>query len=104
MRIYAKDIAYVIPAEREVHGLSAIAAMERQGMESADLLHATHTTHDLRVAGDLAYEIGTIEGPLKPAGKPARTVTFHFMALWQQREHGDWRLRYLVGRPEDRRR
>jgi uncharacterized protein (TIGR02246 family) len=102
MRIYAKDIAYLIPGEREVQGLSAMEQMERQSLEAADLLHATHTTHGLRVAGDLTYEIGTIEGPLKPAGKPARTVTFHFMALWQRQEDGNWRLRYLAGRPGDR--
>jgi hypothetical protein len=62
------------------------------------VIDARHETHAVRLAGDIAYEVGTIAGPVKPAGDTARVVTFNFMAQWRREPSGAWRLTYLVGR------
>ncbi|MGE0129669.1 MAG: SgcJ/EcaC family oxidoreductase [Blastocatellales bacterium] len=99
--MYADDAVYIVPGAQEARGRPAIEAMEAQGLASADVLDATHTTRDLRVFDDVAYEIGTIAGPVRPQGKAAQTVTFHFMAMWRRQGDGSWRLWHFVGRPED---
>ena len=65
------------------------------------MLHAEHTTDRLRVFGAVAYELGTIRGPVRPRNQAAREVTFHFMALWRQQPDGSWRIETMVGEPED---
>jgi len=98
MAIYAGDAVYAVAGAPEVRGRPALERMEAEGLAAADVLGATHTTHDLRVFGDAAFEIGTIEGPVRPRGEAARVVTFHFMAEWARGPGGAWRLRHLVGR------
>ena len=71
-----------------------------EALASANVLEAVHTTHSLRVFGDLAYELGTVVGPVQPEGKPAQTVTFHFMATWRRQTDGTWRIKFMVGAPE----
>ena len=96
--MYAKDAVYAVGGGPEVRGRPAIDSMEAQGLRAVTLIDARHETHAVRLAGDIAYEVGTIIGPVKPAGDTARVVAFNFMAQWR-REPGDiWRLTYLVGR------
>jgi ketosteroid isomerase-like protein len=100
MAIYAQDAAYVVPGATEARGHSAINMMETQGLAAADVLDATHTTRDLRIFEDIAYEIGTVAGPVRAKGGVAQTITFHFMGMWRRQGDGTWRLTYLVGQPE----
>ncbi len=108
-RLDADDIVYIVPGECEVRGRKAIDEMEIQGLASVEILDVTHTTEGLRVYGDIAYEIGNVVGPVRPRGKPAKVVTFHYMARWKRHaeEHlgwhvfpAHWRIQYLVGQPE----
>jgi uncharacterized protein (TIGR02246 family) len=97
--IYAEDAIYAVAGAPEVRGRAALERMEVEGLAAGDVIEATHTTHELRVFGDVAYEIGTIEGPVQARGEPApRVVTFHFMGQWARQSDGTWRLRHLVGR------
>jgi uncharacterized protein (TIGR02246 family) len=107
--LYADDAVYIVPGEYEVRGRQAIDEMERKGLANVDILDVTHTTEALRVYGGLAYEIGTVVGPVQPRGKPAKVVTFRYTARWkwQPDEHrgwhyfkGRWRIQYMVGEPE----
>lgn len=100
MAMYAQDAVYVVPGVTEVRGHSAIHAMEEQGLAAADVLDATHTIHDLQVFDNIAYEIGTVAGPVRAKGQAAQTLTFQCMGMWQRQGNGVWRLRYLVGQPK----
>lgn len=96
--MYANDAVYAVGRTPEVHGRPALDTMEARGLRGATVLDATHTTHAVRRAGDIAYELGTIVGPVRPAGDTARVVTFNFMAQWRREKNGTLRLTYLVGR------
>ena len=97
--LYAPDCVYVLPDGRELRGWPAIDAFEREGLTSTTVSNVRHTTHALQVAGDAAYELGTIQGLVQAGAQPAATVTYHFMALWTRQSDGGWRIRHLVGRP-----
>ena len=97
--MYASDMLYVVPGQREVRGLRDLEAMERETLAELDVVSATHTIHDLRVFGDAAYEISTVEGPVRAPGAEAEVFAFHFMGMWTRQADGAWRLRYLVGQP-----
>jgi ketosteroid isomerase-like protein len=108
-RIYADDVVYMVPGEGEVRGRQAIDEMEAQGLRGADILDVVHTTEALRVYGDIAYELGTVVGPVRPKGERARTVTFRYTARWKREPdkyvgwhhfEGRWRIQYMVGEPE----
>ncbi len=107
-RLYADDIVYIVPPD-EVRGRKAIDEMEAQGLATVEILDVVHTTEALRVHGDVAYEIGTVVGPVRPHGKPEKIVTFRYMARWKRHaeEHvgwhvfpAHWRIQYIVGQPE----
>jgi len=97
--IYAADVFYQVPGI-EARGKEEIDALERETMATTDVIDAKHTTRQLEVHGDLAYELGTIVGPVRPHGQEAVVMTFHFMAQWKRGADGVWRLRRLVGEPE----
>lgn len=96
--MYASDAVYAVGGTPEVRGRPAIDSLEARGLRAATVLDVTHVTHAIRLAGDMAYEIGTITGPVRPAGDTARVVTFNFMAQWRREPDDAWRLTYLVGR------
>lgn len=72
LAMYADDMVYVVPGHEEVRGRSALGEMEKRTLAAMDVLSATHTVHALRVFGDTAYEISTIEGPVRARGEEAK--------------------------------
>lgn len=103
--LYADDVFYTIPGMIEVRGRSAIDAMERESLRSSDVLEARHETRSLVVAdADLAYEVGTVVGPVR-SKKEGRVeeVHFHYMARWVRGRAGKWRIQSLVGGTEGQR-
>jgi ketosteroid isomerase-like protein len=100
MKIYADDVVYIIPRIQEVRGRAEMEESEAETLAAADVLDAVHTIDDLRVYGELAYELGTVKGPVQPRGEPARTVTFHFMARWRRQSNGEWQIQHMVGEAE----
>ena len=100
MKIYGDDVVYIIPGVQELRGLAAMEESEAQALASSDVLNAVHRIDSLQVYEDLAYELGTVEGPVQPQGEPARTVTFHSMATWRRQPNGAWRIQHLVGEAE----
>ncbi len=95
--MYSDDVHYIIPGVQEVRGRPEIEAMEAQSFATMEVLDATHTIDALHVFGDVAYEVGTVIGPVRPRGGEARLVTFHFMAMWQREADDQWRMKNLVG-------
>ena len=100
VEIYADDVIYIVPGLQDVRGRAAIDRMEATALAEADVLDAVHTTESLHVFGELAYEIGTVVGPVRSGGQQAVTVTFHFMAMWQLQLDGTLRIRSFVGQAE----
>lgn len=98
LAMYADDVVYVIPGAQDVRGRAALEVVEAEALRTADIFDVVHSTHDLHVFGDVAYEVGTVHGPVRPHGQPVRVVTFHFMAQWDRQVDGTWRVRCLVGR------
>ena len=94
--IYAPNAVYAAPGV-EVRGRPALDTMETRGFGAMTVLDAKHSTSDLAVNGDVAYELGSIVGPVQPKGDSARVMSFHFMAQWRKQADGNWRLTYLVG-------
>jgi len=94
--IYAPNAVYAAGTV-EVRGRPALDTMETRGFGAMTVLDAKHTTTDLQVAGEVAYELGSIVGPVQPKGDSARVMSFHFMAQWRKQADGNWRLTYLVG-------
>lgn len=98
MAIYAANAIYAAPGGVELRGRDAIRRHESQTLEDFDVLSAVHETISMNVDGDVAYELGTVEGPVQEKGKLPQEVTWHFMAYWQRGDDGAWRISYLVGR------
>jgi len=96
--MYADDVVYIIDGGEEVRGRAAIEKMEATALASCDVLAAIHTIEALTLAGDAAYELGTVAGSIKKPDQPPEHMTFHFMAMWQRQRDGTWRIRYMVGR------
>ncbi len=99
MEIYAEDIFYTVSGQ-EARGRDAMEEMEAATLQATDVIEAAHTTLGLNVAGNLAYEMGTITGSVRPKEQPAANVVFHFVAVWRQQADGAWRIQHLVGEPE----
>ena len=98
-QIYSDDVTYIIPGVQEARGRAEIDELEAAALASADVLEARHSTSSLRLFGDHAYELGTVIGPVRPKGEAARTVTFHYMALWRRQPDGSWRIQSMIGEP-----
>jgi uncharacterized protein (TIGR02246 family) len=97
--IYAEDIVYIVEGSPEVRGREAIAAMEARTLADYDVVSAEHTIDALRVFGDVAYELGTVIGPIRPQDGEPQTVIFHFMAMWRRQADGAWRIAHIAGGP-----
>jgi ketosteroid isomerase-like protein len=100
LEIYADDALYHVTGMPATLGRPALDEMEARSLAGGDVLEARHTTDSLRVFGDVAYELGTISGPIRPHGEPAGIVTFHFMALWRLQADGAWRVAHFAGQPD----
>jgi uncharacterized protein (TIGR02246 family) len=100
LAIYADDVVYVVPGAQEARGRAEIETLEAEALATNDVLDATHRIDALRVYGDLAYELGTVRGPIRPRGQEASVVTFHFMAMWRLQVDGRWRIAHFMGLPE----
>lgn len=94
--IYAPNAVYSVGGI-EIRGRPALDSMEARTLAAMTVIDAQHTTSDLQLSGDTAYELGTIVGPVQPQGDTTRVLSFHFMAQWRKQADGNWRLTYLVG-------
>ncbi len=97
--MYADDVVYLV-GDQHLTGIAAVEAMEAATLAEMELVGAVHTTLALRVFDGVAYEVGTIVGPVRAAGSEEATVVhFPFTAQWVRGADGAWRLRCLVGPP-----
>jgi uncharacterized protein (TIGR02246 family) len=97
LAIYADDASYSIPGTPPVRGREELRAMEARGLQAGEVLNVRHKVEALRVDGDLAFELGTVAGDVRPADKAAQHVRFHYVALWRFEADGAWRIVYLAG-------
>lgn len=98
--IYADDAVYVVEGNPPVVGKNQLAAMETRGLDQGDVQSVRHRCDALRVDGDLAWELGSIDATVQPKGQQPQTVTFHFVAMWKLGKDRRWRIGHLVGQVE----
>ena len=98
--IYADDAVYVIEGNPPVVGKKQLAAMETRGLGQGEVQSVRHRCDALRVDGDLAWELGSIDATVQPKGQQPQTVTFHFVAMWKLGKDRRWRIGHLVGQVE----
>ena len=98
--IYADDAVYVVDGQRPIVGKKALAAMESLGMQQGEIRAVRHRCEALRVDGDLAWELGSIDATVQPKEQAPQTVTFHFVAMWRLGKDRRWRIGHLVGQVE----
>lgn len=97
MELYGKGAIYVVPGSVLARGRTEIERMETRAMASAEVLEAHHATEAIRVYGDVAYEVGTVVGRVRPNGEPTVYVGFRYMATWRLQSDGAWRVGVMVG-------
>ena len=98
--IYADDAVYVVEGNPPVVGKKQLAAMETRGLGQGEVLGVRHRCDALRVDGDIAWELGSIDATVRPKGQEPQTVTFHFVAMWKLGKDRAWRIGHLVGQVE----
>lgn len=93
--MYTED-AVLMAAEGDVVGREAILRHFQQAFAvRTDSTFATNTeTESLDVAGDRAYEAGTITFTVGPRGPgPGMPRKFRYMTWWQRMPDGQWLIR-----------
>jgi len=97
MELYGEDAVYLVPGSVLARGHAEIEQMEARTMASAEVLEAYHATESIRVYGDVAYEVGTVVGRVRPNGEPTIHVGFRYMATWRRESDGTWRVGVMAG-------
>ena len=97
LEIYADDIVYVVPGHVDVRGIEAVREMEANTLANNEVVDAKHTSLSLQLFDDVAYEIGTVVGPIRVGDAPPTVVRYHFTAMWQRGPDDGWRIRHIVG-------
>jgi len=100
MEIYAADVVYVAADGQTTRGAAAVRAQEAESLATSTLLHAEHVVRGLIVAGEVAYELGTVRGPIRAGDAEPVEVRYDFMAQWRRDPSAQWRIGYLVGTAE----
>jgi uncharacterized protein (TIGR02246 family) len=103
LAMYADDALTLMEGAEPVRGRAAIEQAEREALERADVGDdVRHVRHELRLAGDAAFELGTVAGTMTPHGGEPVHVVYDFMATWRRTPGGGWRLACLAGRTASR--
>lgn len=96
--LYTGDAVLMTPSG-DVKGQAAIEAwFGRLFRERPDSILRTNTASEsIDLAGDRAYEVGTIIYTVAPRiGGPARDDTVRYVMFWQLDAEGRWKIRYSL--------
>lgn len=100
---YTEDAVLMTP-QGDLTGATAIGDHFRALFAArADTILATNTvTEALDVAGDRAYETGTVTRTMRPradSGAPSREVRVRYATFWERSADGRWRIRRSLRAP-----
>lgn len=100
---YTKDAVLMTP-QGDLAGAAAIGEHFRVLFAAqTDSILATHTvTETLDVAGDMAYEAGTVTRTVRDRADtlaPSREQRVRYMTFWQRDADGRWRIRRSLRAP-----
>lgn len=92
--LYVEDAVLMTP-EGDVAGRDAIRAWFEAERARRDSIHATATdTDELDVAGERAYEAGTLTYTVAPRARPTETrhVRVRYVTFWRRAAGGLWMI------------
>ncbi|TFH66193.1 MAG: DUF4440 domain-containing protein [Gemmatimonadales bacterium] len=100
---YTEDAVLMTP-QGDLTGVAAIADHFRAlfATRGDTILATTTVTEALDVAGDRAYETGTVTRTLRTrtdSGTPAREVHVRYATFWERSTDGRWRIRRSLRAP-----
>ena len=94
--LWDPDIVSMPPGHPAVNGLEANNAyleQEAKAMENFQILGYEQAWQEVRIAGDYAYELGTVQtriGPMNPG--PEVDTTYNMMRILKKQPDGSWRI------------
>jgi ketosteroid isomerase-like protein len=94
--LWDPDIISMPPGHPAVNGLEANNAyleQEAKAMENFQILGYEQAWQEVRITGDYAYELGTVQtriGPMNPG--PEVDTTYNMMRILKKQPDGSWRI------------
>ncbi len=88
--VYTDDASILPPNSPKLSGRAAIRQFW-QGAIDSGLKRATLKTVGLEVHGDTAFEVGTYQLSISPAGAQSMEDRGKFVVIWKQDADGEWR-------------
>lgn len=95
--IYADDVYYEVAGQPPLRGKAAVKTMEAASMASTEVGDLSHLGVAVRTDGDVAQEIGTVQGDVGARGAEKEFVVFDYVAAWRRGADGAWRITHLIG-------
>lgn len=93
LQLYASD-AIVRPANMDpVGGEAGLREFFTRWFAAMAIKEVAYTTEELRVHGDMAYQIGTYRGTLEMPGQRSVVDRGSFMIVWQHQPGGSWKYK-----------
>ena len=90
---YAPDAILMMPNAPAWSGIEGIRAGGKAFFDQVTISDVKFQTTDVKVAGDLAIETGTIEMTVTPKkGGKAMTDKGKYLTVWQKQADGSWKV------------
>lgn len=90
--LYTED-AVLLPPGGEVRGREAIGRYFSPGPGRTNLSHSMES-EELRIAGDVAIDIGTWHNTWRSGEGDSRTASERYLIVWRRGSDGRWRIEF----------
>lgn len=90
---FADDATFAVPMAPPARGRAAIERSTREWLAVVRVDSIALTRSDLRFAGDVVMETGSVRTATTPRRGGASTVDVaHYLTIWQRQPDGAWRI------------
>jgi ketosteroid isomerase-like protein len=88
---FSADAINSVPDAPDARGRAAIDTQFTAAYAAMKVTAVTHTTQDLDVAGDLAFERGTFVQTIVPGTAAPQVQHARYFAVWKRQADGKWK-------------